>query len=252
VRGAFAFLGALFFRAKPFCGALNVNSTRLLASLALVGFGIACARAEADILVRHCDTPTLTACAVSPIWVAPPSAINVQVNRTGAPFVKLSDVQPSERIATCYNDPAIQAGSTAKCTKTVPNRTDQWELKSTLYPPAQLLGQITLTWDAVTVDTQQQPFSGTAGYLVSRQQDVCLETSADPRCGTMPWITEDVGNVTSKVFAGVAGRWCFRVQGYIAGGQLGAISVPDADDCATAAQIQRLPGPANNVKATAP
>lgn len=208
--------------------------------------------ASADILVRHCDTPTALGCAVAPIWVKPASAINVQVARTGAPFVKLGDIQPSERIATCYNDPAIQPGSSAKCTTTVPNRSDLWELKSTIYPPDQPLGQITLTWDAVTVDSKGEPFDGTTGYVVSRQQDVCGPDMTDPRCGTMPWISEDVGPVTSKLFAGITGRWCFRVQGRTAAGDLGVISVPDADDCATAGQVIRLPGPVPNIKATAP
>lgn len=89
--------------------------------------------AFADALVRHCDTPTTTACATTPIWVKPASAINVQVLRTGVPFVKLSDVQPTERIAACY-DPAIQPGSSATCAVKVPGRTDLWELRSTLYP----------------------------------------------------------------------------------------------------------------------
>lgn len=209
--------------------------------------------ASADVLVRNCDTPTAMGCAVAPIWVQPPKAINVQVQRSGAaPFVKLADIQPSERIATCYNDPAIQPGSSAKCTTTVPNRTDLWELKSTLYPPDQVLGQITVTWDAVTASSDGEPFDGTAGYVVSRQQDVCGAEMADPRCGTMPWISEDVGPVTRKIFANIAGRWCFRVQGRTAAGDLGVISVPDADDCNTAAALKRVSGPVQNIKATAP
>lgn len=209
------------------------------------------AAVHADVLVRHCDTSTATACATTPIWVKPASAINVQVNRTGSPFVKLSDVQPTERIAACY-DPAIQPGSSATCAVKVPNRTDLWELKSVLYPPIEATGQITLTWDAVTTDSTGAPFDGTAGYVVSRQQDVCGAAMTDPRCGTMPWITEDVGAVTKKIYAGISGRWCFRVQGRTAAGDLGVISVPDADDCSTAIPVVRLSGPVQNVKATAP
>ena len=227
-----------------------MNSPRLLASLALAGLALACAPAAADVLVRHCDTPATTGCSVASIWVKPASAINVQVNRAGSPFVRLADVQPSERIAACYNDPAIAAGSSAKCAVSVPNRTDQWELKSVLFPTGQVLGQITLTWDAVTLDTEGQPFTGTTGYIVNRQQDVCLETSTDPRCGTMPWITEDVGNVTRKVFEGLAGRWCFTVQGYIVSREFGAM--PATPGCAVAGQKLRLSGTVQNVKATGP
>src|SRR6185295_467285 len=92
--------------------------------------------ARADVLVRHCDTPTATACAVTPIWVAPASAINVQVNRTGAPFAKLTDVQPTERIATCYDDQLVTIGSSKSCSTRVPGRNDLWQLKSVLYPSA--------------------------------------------------------------------------------------------------------------------
>lgn len=206
---------------------------------------------KADVLVRHCDTPTATACATSPIWVKPASAINVQVQRTGAPFVALSTVQPTERIAACY-DPAVLPGSSTTCAVKVPNRSDLWELKSVLYPPVETTGQITLTWDAVTTDSSGAPFDGTTGYVVSRQQDVCGAAMTDPRCGTMPWVSEDVGLVTKKLFTNIAGRWCFRVQGRTAAGDLGVISVPDADDCATAAMLIRVPGPAQNIKATAP
>lgn len=208
--------------------------------------------ASADVLVRNCDMPTLMGCSVAPIWVAPSKAINVQVNRSGVPFVKLSDIQPSERIATCYNDPAVQEGSAAKCSKTVPDRSDLWELKSTLYPPDQVLGQITVRWDAVKVDSSGAPFEGTAGYVVSRQQDVCGADMVDTRCGTMPWVSEDVGPVTQKLFVGIAGRWCFRVQGRTAAGDLGVISVPDVDDCAIAIPRVIVPGPVLNISATSP
>jgi len=90
--------------------------------------------ARAEILVRHCDTPTAAACATTPTWVSPANAVNVQVNRTGAPFVALVTVLPTERIAACYDDPAVVAGSSTTCTKRVPNRNDLWQLKSVLYP----------------------------------------------------------------------------------------------------------------------
>ena len=218
--------------------------------LLIACFCLVASVAHADILVRHCDTPTAMGCAVASIWVKPSSALNVQVNRVGAPFVKLTDVQPSERIAACYNDPAIAAGSSAKCSVPVPGRTDQWELKSTLYPPDQVVGQITLQWEPSSADTNGQPFADVAGYVTNRQQDVCLATSADPRCGTMPWITEDVGNVTQKVFAGLSGRWCFTMQAYTAAHDLGTLST--SDTCQTAMAIKRLPGPPKNIRATAP
>lgn len=216
-----------------------------------------CASSEAAVLVRHCDVPTSTGCSVTPIWVAPASALNVQVARGAtSPFVKLADVLPAERIAACY-DPAIAVGSTAKCAVTVPGRSDLWELKSTIYPaadpPSSEVQSITLTWDAIITDTLGQPFDGTTGYVISRQQDVCGTTSTDPMCGKMPWVSEDVGNVQRKVYNLAAGRWCFRVQGKTASGDLGAISVPDDDDCATnTVPRKRLPAPVGNIRATSP
>lgn len=117
--------------------------------------------ASADILVRHCDTPTATACAVTSIWVKPESAINVQVQRTGAPFVKLSEVQSTERIATCY-DPAVTAGSSKTCSVKVPGRSDLWQLKSVLYP-AVAPGTLTL------IVTAAQPKWDSGAPLASNQ-----------------------------------------------------------------------------------
>jgi hypothetical protein len=208
--------------------------------------------AGAEVLVRHCDTPTATACAVAPIWVRPVSAINVQVNRSGAPYVRLSDVLPTERVAACYDDPAVAVGSSKNCGARVPGRNDLWELKSVLYPPAQVVGQITVVWDAVTEDSDGKPFDGTAGYLLHRQQDVCGETSSDSRCGQMPWVTDDTGTERRKVYTGISGRWCFTVQGYTATRDLGVITTPDASACAVAGQIIRLPGAAKNVRAVGP
>jgi hypothetical protein len=210
------------------------------------------AMASAEVLVRHCDAPTATACATTSIWVRPASAINVQVNRSGAPFVKLSDVLPTERVASCYHDSAVAVGSSTKCNTRVPGRNDLWEMKSVLYPPAQVVGQITVVWDAVTEDSDGQSFDGTAGYLLYRQQDVCGETSADSRCGQMPWETDDVGPATRRIYTGISGRWCFTVQGYTVARDLGVITVPDPSACAVAGQVIRLPGAAKNVRAVGP
>lgn len=117
--------------------------------LLLLAMLVAPTLASADVLIRNCDTPTAAGCAVAPIWVKPASAVNVQVQRAGAPFVALADVLPTERIAACY-DIAITAGSAAKCAVNVPGRTDLWELKSVLYPaPAPAVaGSLLLLVDA--------------------------------------------------------------------------------------------------------
>jgi hypothetical protein len=206
--------------------------------------------ASAEVLVRHCDTPTATACAVPSIWVRPASAINVQVQRTGAPFVRVADVLPNERIAVCVDDAAVAPGSSTTCSTRVPGRNDLWQLKSIVFADPVTTGQITLLWNVVTTDEHGEPFADIAGYVVNRQPDWCSETSADPRCGTAIWTTEDVVNVTSKVFTGLAGRWCFTVQAYTSGRELGGITELPA--CATPGQIKRLPGAVSNVRATGP
>lgn len=109
--------------------------------------------AMAETLVRHCDTPaTDSTCSRPSIWVHPESAINVQVNRVGAPFVRLSDVAPTERVAVCANDPRVVAGSSTICSTRVAGRNDLWELKAALYPAEQGPGAIDLVWPAVTTD----------------------------------------------------------------------------------------------------
>lgn len=105
--------------------------------------------ASADVLVSSCPATSTTGCPPAPTWVKPINAINVRVNRAGAPFVSLAQVLPTERIAACYDDPAIAAGSTATCSTRVPGRTDLWQLKSVLYATAPTTpATITLTVDA--------------------------------------------------------------------------------------------------------
>jgi hypothetical protein len=111
----------------------------------------------AETLVRHCDTPAATTCAVTPIWVRSESAINVQVNRIGAPYVRLSDVEPTERIAVCVDDPAVTVGSSRPCSTKVAGRNDLWQLKAALYPAQEGPGVIDLVWPPVTTDDKGEP-----------------------------------------------------------------------------------------------
>lgn len=105
-----------------------------LASLVLVALAFVCPRAMADVLVRSCDAAGAT--CVKATWVLPANAKAVQVYRTGAPFALIADIQPSERIAACYDDPGVTAGSSTVCASRVPGRSDLWQLKSVLYPIA--------------------------------------------------------------------------------------------------------------------
>lgn len=111
------------------------------------------ALASADVLIASCASPSATGCSVARQWVLPANVTNVQVLRgTSTPYVPLSSVLPTERIAACYDDPGITAGSTAACAARVPGRSDLWQLKSVLYPtstpPASAPASITLTVDA--------------------------------------------------------------------------------------------------------
>jgi hypothetical protein len=107
---------------------------KLLRVLAFLAFAIFCRASLADVLVRSCDVagPSCAKWA----WVLPANAKAVQVNRAATPFVTLADVQPTERVASCYEDPGVTAGSTTVCAARVPGRTDLWQLKSVLYPVA--------------------------------------------------------------------------------------------------------------------
>lgn len=107
------------------------------------------ALASADVLVASCVTPTATGCSTVRTWVLPANATNVQVNRTGAPWVPLVQVLPTERIAACYDDPGVAIGSSTVCAARVPGRSDLWQLKSVLYPAAPAVpATITLNVDA--------------------------------------------------------------------------------------------------------
>jgi hypothetical protein len=203
--------------------------------------------ASAEILVRDCPNNVC-------VWTLPANATRVQVNRSGTPIVPLAEVLPTERIVTCYHDPDLVPGSSGSCDTRVPGRSDVWELKSVLYPTTQPAptgeGHITVVWDAVSTDTAGAPYAGTTGYRVNRQLDVCTVLPADSRCGTMPWIVQDVGNVTRHVFQLPAGRWCFTVQGYDASGNGGAVTPPDPLLCAIPSQpVAPLPAAPTNARA---
>jgi hypothetical protein len=123
------------------------TSRQLIGVRAILTFVLAflvCAQVRADVLVRNCATATAS-CPVAS-WVKPSDATNVQVKRDGAPFVPLAEVQGSERIAACYDDPGVVAGSSTTCAARVPGRSDLWQLKSILYPPVG--GSLQLTVDA--------------------------------------------------------------------------------------------------------
>lgn len=209
------------------------------------------ALAGAETLVRHCQEASATGCARA-VYVRPAGASIVVVLRGAtSPWVPLSQVQPTERISVCVDDPSVEVGQPGPCTTRIPGRTDNWQVKSVVYPTSVPSGEgaITLTWSAVTTDLDGAAFDGTAGYRVNRQLDVCTTQPPDSRCGTMPWVTEDVGNVTRKVFSLPQGRYCFTVQGYTATGDGGGITPPDPLLCATTGQVIRLPAAPGNARA---
>jgi hypothetical protein len=207
---------------------------------------LACLPAAGETLVSHCEKPAGSDCP-RPVWVRPANAKTVQVMRDGgAPWVAIGDVKGSERIAVCIDDSKLKAGRSGACsTRNVPGRKDNWQAKRDVFAAPVAKGKIVVRWQAVTRDTQGQPFDGTAGYLLHRQEDVCLDTSADPRCGSMPWLTDDVGPKLEKVYENIAGRWCFRVQGYTKDRELGAITEVDPRACASPGGTAHLPGHAN-------
>lgn len=213
----------------------------LLLALAVAG------PAEAETLVHQCDQLSGMNCTRA-VWVRPAAAITVHVLRGAtSPWVKLTDVLPTERIYVCVDDPALSVGSTGKCATLVPGRTDRWQVKSLVYPIA--TKPIVVQWDPVATYTDGTP-APIAGYIVSMQQDVCSPDFTDPRCGTMPWAEIDVGSVTSYAFA-LTGRWCFGVQARLASGERGVISDQDpAMTCASPGVIVRLPAKVTGVKAS--
>jgi hypothetical protein len=162
----------------------------------------------AETLVRHCDTPTATTCAVTPIWVRSESAINVQVNRIGAPYVRLSDVEPTERIAVCVDDPAVTVGSSRPCSTKVAGRNDLWQLKAALYPAEQGPGAIDLVWPPVTTDDKGQPLTDISYRLWGGLQ------------GKESLLASNVA-VTTYRFTGAAYGvpYCFRVRAVYQGAE---------------------------------
>jgi hypothetical protein len=171
------------------------------ASLALVALVLVCPRAMAEVLVRSCDTAG-AGCAKA-AWVLPVNAKAVQVNRTGAPFVALADVLPTERLAACYDDPGVTAGSSTVCASRVPGRADLWQLKSVLFPsvsPKTL--QLTVDasvprWDSgapvpsnLLTDLTVRLYGGPLGQLKTLLDSVrWVEKPAFRREGTttLPW-----------------------------------------------------------------
>lgn len=215
--------------------------------LLLLGLPVACSVAHAEVLVRQCDAPSGTTCSKW-VWVQPSKAITVNTLRAagGNVWAKLSDVLPVDRIATCYNDPAVIAGSSTMCSTRVPGRTDVWELKSVLYP-APTVGPLTVSWDAVTLDTNKTPMT-VGGYIVHRQLDDCQPPTGPP-CGSNPWIDQDVGKVTQIILEGLSGRWCFTVQAYSEAGDRGPLSDPAF--CQTAQVAKQIPSQVTGVKVVA-
>jgi hypothetical protein len=166
--------------------------------------------AMAETLVRHCDTPSAdgSVCSRPSIWVRSASAINVQVNRVGAPYVRLSDVEPTERIAVCVDDPAVGIGTSTPCSMRVAGRNDLWELKAALYPAEQGPGAIDLVWPPVTTDDQGRPLTDITYRLWGGLQ------------GKESLLASNV-TVTSYRFTGAAYAvpYCFRVRAVYQGAE---------------------------------
>lgn len=206
----------------------------------------------AETLVRHCVEPSATGCARA-VYVRPADASIVSALRGSySAWMPLSQVQPTERISVCVDDPSFTAGQPGPCLTRIPGRTDNWQVKSIVYPvspPTSADGHITVVWDAVITDSAGAAYTGTAGYRVNRQLDVCTTQPPDSRCGTMPWVTQDVGNVIRYVFALPAGRWCFTVQAYDAQGNGGVLTQQDPTLCAVPSQPQSVPGAPQNARA---
>lgn len=177
------------------------------ATLTLLTLAVLPALAQADVLVRHCETPAASGCTLTPIWVLPANATNVQVNRAGAPFVKLSDVQPSERIAACYDDPGMQPGSTTVCAARVPGRTDLWQLKSVLYPAAPPPPKSL----QLTIDASSPKWDSGAPLASNQLADLSVRLYGAPAgqlktlLDSMPWSAL----LTFRRISAAAERWCF-------------------------------------------
>jgi hypothetical protein len=174
--------------------------------LALAALVLACGQVSAAVLVRHCAAPTATGCS-SALWVLPTQATVVQVNRTGAPFVPLASVQPSERIAACYDDPGLVSGSSAACAAKVPGRTDQWQLKSVLYPAAPPVPKSI----GLTVDASAPRWDSGAALATNVLADVSVRLYGAP-AGQPKTLLDSIAWTASPVFrreATAADRWCF-------------------------------------------
>lgn len=151
----------------------------------------------------------------------PANADVVQVLRSPASvWVPLATVLPTERIQVCYDDPLTPVGATTSCTTRVPGRTDNWELKSTVYP-ALVLGSVSFAWDAVTLDTTGAPIV-LAGYtLAVRRQECVLGTDAG--CVVAGSDSIDIGNVLTYTVTNVKGQACVYVQARTPAGDRGLL-----------------------------
>jgi hypothetical protein len=179
------------------------------ASAAAVAFAAVCSPAVADVLVRSCDTAGASCSKWA--WVTPADAKAVQVQRTGTPFVTLADVQQTERIASCYDDAAVAAGSSTACSTRVPGRTDLWQLKSVLYTDATAGAKaLDLTvdasnprWEGVrqggrAVFAEELPSLGVRLYGAPEGQPLTLLDSS-------PWAAA----VSFRRESQMPERWCF-------------------------------------------
>jgi hypothetical protein len=163
--------------------------------------------AQADVLVRSCPTAG-TSCSATPTWQLPASAAAVQAQRTGAPFVPLAQVLPTERIAACYNDPTITAGSIGNCSTKVPGRTDLWQLKSVLYPPSAPTGPATIT---LTIDAANPHWDSGAALSTTQLTDLYVRLYGAPEgqalvlLDAVPWAS----TLTFKRTPSSSERQCF-------------------------------------------
>lgn len=70
------------------------------------------------------------------LWQRPADAQFVRILRAGVvSVVPVSDVKPTDRVASCVDDAAVLPGTNTKCSKLVPGRNDVWQLASLVFTP---------------------------------------------------------------------------------------------------------------------
>jgi hypothetical protein len=236
--------------AFSFLEAVSVLTPRLFVVLAVLAF--VCPRAVADVLVRSCDAAGASCAKWA--WVLPPDAKAVQVNRASTPFVALTEVLPAERVASCYDDPGVKAGSSTVCAARVPGRTDLWQLKSVLYPAAPAVPKsILLTVDAANpqwtagvraggrpVFPEELPTLGIRIYGAPEGQPPVLLTSA-------PW----AASATFRRESQTAERWCFTASLTAPANEESPQSAPWCGSYADPAPVLHL-APPNGITGQAP